>query len=55
MAMPDAYRGAHLSMNEYIPKGVVNDFGKRTELLADQVNTSQYYKDTYGNFAQFIS
>ena len=37
MAMPDAYRGVHLSMNEYIDKSVVNNFGRRTELRQQQM------------------
>lgn len=37
MAMPDAYRGVHLSMNEYIDKSVVNNFGRRTEIREQQI------------------
>lgn len=40
MAMPDAYRGAHLSMNEYINKADVNNFGRRTEMREQQVGLS---------------
>ena len=51
MAMPDAYRGAHLSMDEYIPRDIVNNFGRRTELRQEQVDAYNMYQDNYGNFA----
>ena len=53
MAMPDAYRGAHLSMDEYISKSVVNNFGRRTELREQQVATQRAYQQEYGNIGQF--
>ena len=40
MAMPDAYRGVNLSMNEYINKADVNNFGRRTELREEQMALS---------------
>lgn len=53
MAMPNAYRGAHLSMDEYIPKSVVTDFGRRTELREQQVALNRMYQEADGNFASF--
>lgn len=53
MVMPDAYRGAHLSMDEYIDRDDVNNFGRRTELRQQQVATQRAYEQEYGNIGQF--
>ena len=53
MAMPDAYRGVHLSMNEYIDKDDVNNFGRRTELRQQQIAVRDAYEQEYGNIGAF--
>ena len=53
MAMPDSYRGAHLSMNEYIDRADVNNFGRRTELKEQQNEISNAYRQAYGNIGAF--
>lgn len=55
MAMPDAYRGAHLSMDEYIDRDSVNNFGRRTELREQQIAVQKAYEQEYGNFGQFTN
>ena len=53
MAMPDAYRGTHLSMDEYINRDSVNNFGRRTELREQQIAVQKAYEQEHGNFGQF--
>lgn len=53
MAMPDSYRGAHLSMNEYIDRSNLNNFGRRTELKQQQNEISNAYQQAYGNIGAF--
>lgn len=53
IAMPDAYRGAHLSMDEYIDRDDVNNFGRRTELRQQQIEANNAYQQVYGNIGSF--
>lgn len=54
MAMPDAYRGAHLSLNQYMNKDDLTEFGRRTELRQQQVELQRQIQNSNGNIGSFI-
>jgi len=54
MAMPDAYRGAHLSLNQYMNKDDLTEFGRRTELRQQQVELQRQIQNANGNIGSFI-
>lgn len=54
MAMPDAYRGAHLSLNQYMNRDDLTEFGRRTELRQQQVELQRQIQNANGNIGSFI-
>ena len=54
MAMPDAYRGAHLSLNQYMNRDDLTEFGRRTELRQQQVELQRQIQNSNGNIGSFI-